>query len=99
MDGTSIKSLLADPATKWNQPAISTFLKNNHAVCTDEWRYIRYADGSEELYNEKSDPFEWDNQASKPELKKIKDDLAKFLPTVNAPPVARTGKKRANKKN
>ena len=44
-------------------------LKNNHTLVTSEWRYIRYEDGSEELYKIKSDPNEWTNVAAKPELK------------------------------
>ena len=87
-EGVSIKPLLADPAAKWEQPAILTYLKNNHAICTDEWRYIRYADGTEELYNEKADPNEWSNQADKPGLANVKVELATFLPKVNAEPVA-----------
>ncbi len=89
VEGVSIKPLLANPQTDWKQPAISTFLQNNHAICTDEWRYIRYADGSEELYNEKADPNEWTNQAGNNDFAKIKSGLAKYLPTVNAKPVAR----------
>jgi arylsulfatase A-like enzyme len=87
-EGISIKPLLAKPGAKWEQPAISTFLKNNHAIITDEWRYIRYADGTEELYNEKTDPQEWTNVVSKTEFADVKNGLAKFLPTVNAEPVA-----------
>jgi hypothetical protein len=87
-EGISIKPLLAKPGAKWEQPAISTFLKNNHAIITDEWRYIRYADGTEELYNEKTDPEEWTNVAAKTEFASVKKDLAKFLPKVNAEPVA-----------
>lgn len=87
-EGISLKPLLANPMAKWKQPAISTFLQNNHAIMTEDWRYIRYADGSEELYNEKSDPQEWTNVAAKAEFAKVKKDLAKFLPKVNAEPVA-----------
>jgi arylsulfatase A-like enzyme len=86
-EGISIRPLLKNPSGKWTQPAISTFLQNNHAICTEEWRYIRYADGSEELYNQKADPNEWTNQAAKPELAKIKMELAKSIPSVNAQPV------------
>ena len=53
---------------------------------TDRWRYIRYADGGEELYDEVADPQEWKNLAGNPELASIKADLAKYMPTVNAPP-------------
>jgi arylsulfatase A-like enzyme len=87
-EGTSITKLLKKPTAKWDQPAISTYLKNNHAICTSEWRYIRYADGSEELYNEQSDGREWKNQASDPKLAKVKVELGKYLPKVNATPVA-----------
>ena len=87
-EGVSIKTLLANPAARWSHPALTTHLKNNHAVCTDEWRYIRYADDSEELYDQKSDPNEWNNVAGKPGLAKIKKELAKSFPSVNAEPVA-----------
>ena len=42
-------------------PAITTHNHDNHGIRTEDWRYIRYADGSEELYNMKSDPNEWNN--------------------------------------
>lgn len=86
-EGVSIIPLLKNPSAKWKQPGISTFLQNNHAICTDEWRYIRYADGTEELYNEKKDPNEWTNEATNPKFSKIKNDLAKYLPQINAAPV------------
>jgi arylsulfatase A-like enzyme len=98
-EGISIKPLLSDPAKEWKQPAISTFLRNNHAICTDHWRYIRYADGSEELYDEKVDPNEWSNQAAKPELASVKKELGAFLPTVNAKPVPHSDNpKKTNKR-
>jgi arylsulfatase A-like enzyme len=101
-DGVNIKPLLANPAAAWTQPALVTHLRGNHAICTTDWRYIRYADGSEELYNERSDPNEWTNVAAKPELADIKKQLAKYLPAKEAAPVeevippAKKKKKRAN---
>ncbi|HEY6169061.1 MAG TPA: iduronate-2-sulfatase, partial [Verrucomicrobiae bacterium] len=76
----SIKPLLADPKSTWDRPAISTFKPGNHAVRTERWRYIRYADGSEELYDHDADPHEWTNLAAKPEQTALKTDLAKWLP-------------------
>lgn len=87
-EGISIKPLLVNPSAAWKQPALTTHLRGNHAVTTEDWRYIRYADGSEELYNEKTDPNEWTNQAANPEFAAIKKEYAKFLPTSNAEPVA-----------
>jgi len=52
---------------------------------TDRWRYIRYADGSEELYDHANDPYEWTNLADNPEYAPIKQKLAAYLPKKNVP--------------
>jgi arylsulfatase A-like enzyme len=96
-EGISIKPLLANPTAEWTRPALTTMYQNNHTLRTADWRYIRYADGKEELYNERTDPYEWTNVASKAEFAKVKQDLAKYLPATNAPPVesnATPGKKK-----
>jgi iduronate 2-sulfatase len=86
VEGLSIKKLLENPTAKWEHPALTTYLFNNHAVRTEKWRYIRYADGSEELYDEEKDPNEWVNLAGRKELASVKAELAKYMPKVNAPP-------------
>ena len=50
LDGKSLLPLLKNPKAARDAPAITTFLKGNHAVVTNHWRFIHYADGSEELY-------------------------------------------------
>jgi arylsulfatase A-like enzyme len=85
LEGTSIRSLLADPQAVWATPAVTTHEFKNHAVRTEGWRLIRYADGSEELYDETKDPYEWTNLATAPEHATRKAELAKFLPAQNAP--------------
>ena len=87
VEGVSIKPLLANPAAEWTLPALSTMYKENHTLVTAEWRYIHYADGTEELYNERTDPREWTNVAAKPEYADVKKKLAKYLPATNAAPV------------
>ncbi len=87
LEGVSIKPLLADPSMKWEQPALTTLEKGNHSLATARWRYIRYADGSEELYDRKADPLEWTNLAGRPELKPVKNELAAWLPKHDAEPV------------
>ena len=80
----SIRALLADPKAAWDHPALTTMGQGNHAVRDERWRYIRYADGSEELYDHNADPLEWTNVANKPELASVKASLARWLPTENA---------------
>ncbi|MBL8187590.1 MAG: DUF4976 domain-containing protein, partial [Acidobacteria bacterium] len=60
----------------------------NHSVRSERWRYIRYADGSEELYDCQTDPNEWTNLAGNSRFAKIKADQARWLPKTNLPPVA-----------
>jgi arylsulfatase A-like enzyme len=85
VDGPSIVSLLRDPQAAWEKPAITTHGYMNHTIRTERWRYIRYADGGEELYDEKADPYEWTNLAAKPEFAATKTELAKWLPKQDAP--------------
>ena len=85
--GKSIRSLLADPNSAWSDVALTTFGQNNHAIRDERWRYIRYADGSEELYDHNNDSYEWTNLASKPEHKALKQQLAMNFPTTNVPAV------------
>ncbi len=87
VQGASIRPLLADPKAPWDQPAITTYGRNNHAVRSEGWRYIRYADGGEELYDETNDPYEWKNLASDPRHASRKAELAASLPTQNQPEV------------
>jgi arylsulfatase A-like enzyme len=83
LDGSSLKPLLLDPTTKRDRPAITCMSggKNAGYAARDErWRYIRYADGSEELYDHQADPNEWTNLAAKPEHAALKSTLAGFFP-------------------
>jgi len=85
VDGVSIRPLLENPEAKWEKPAL-TFLTNNVSVRGQRWRYIRYDDGTEELYDHDTDPHEWTNLASKPGHEKIKQRLAKWIPKKFAEP-------------
>ena len=84
-EGVSIRRLLADPKASWDLPARTTYKFNNHTVRSEGWRYIRYANGDEELYDEAKDPNEWTNLAAQPGFAARKAELAAFLPKTNAP--------------
>ena len=85
VEGVSIKLLLQNPKADWKTPALTTFGFQNHTVRTEQWRYIRYANGGEELYDHRNDPYEWTNLASRAEMKSIKTELAKSFPQTNKP--------------
>ena len=85
-EGTSLVPLLTDPKTK-GKPAVITYLRGNHAVITERWRYIRYHDGTEELYDEKADPHEFHNIAGQEKYAALKKELAAYMPKTNAEPV------------
>lgn len=86
VEGKSLRPLLKNPESKWTDVAITTHGYQNHAVRTDRWRYIRYEDGSEELYDHQSDPYEWTNLAGDPDFKEVIQKLKKNLPENNTPP-------------
>jgi arylsulfatase A-like enzyme len=87
IEGQSLVPLLQDPDMEWDRPAVSTYPYNSHAVVNDRYRYIRYADGSEELYDFVEDPGEWHNLADDRSLRRVKRELANWIPKENAPPL------------
>ena len=87
LEGHSLVPLLKDASAERPWPAITTHNQNNHAVRSERWRYIRYADGSEELYDLKQDPHEWTNLAKASQHAEIIRQHAKWLPATNSPPV------------
>ncbi|WP_016957721.1 sulfatase [Catenovulum agarivorans] len=83
-EGNDLTPLLDNPNAPWHHAAVTTYGTNNHAIKTERYRYIRYEDGTEELYDHKVDKDEWRNLANEPAYTKVKAQLAKHLPKVNA---------------
>jgi len=86
LEGHSLMPQLRDAAAPRTWPAITTANADNHAVRTARWRYIRYADASEELYDMATDPNEWTNLARDAHYASMKAELARALPPVSAAP-------------
>ncbi|NJL19299.1 MAG: DUF4976 domain-containing protein [Bdellovibrionaceae bacterium] len=79
LDGRSLYPLLQDPDREWDHPAISTY--NAHlSIASEEYRYIRYTDGTEELYDRTIDPHEWNNLADDVAYRGVKNHLNSLLP-------------------
>jgi len=87
LDGQSLRPLLSKPDLPWERPALTTASAGDHTLRDDRWRYIRYSDGSEELYDHQSDPKEWRNLAAQPEHRAVKQRLARWLPKSDHPGV------------
>lgn len=84
LDGVSLVAQLSDPDVARERPALTTHGWGNHALRTRDWRYIRYADGGEELYDHRSDPHEWTNLATDSRFSEVKNTLRAWLPKSDA---------------
>ncbi len=98
LEGVSLVPLLKKPAAAWDRPALTTHGRNNHSVRSERWRFIRYRDGTEELYEHKNDPLEWTNLANEPKYARVKKELARWLPKVNAEDAPRGGRAQPRQK-
>jgi arylsulfatase A-like enzyme len=91
LGGFSLRPFLENPeAKKWEGPNGALTLvgvfgnsfpveKQNYSYRTLDWRYIRYSDRNEELYDHRVDPYEWKNIAADNKSKKIKNKLEKEM--------------------
>lgn len=87
LEGHSLVPQLQDRNAPREWPAITTHNHDNHGIRTENWRFIQYADGSQELYDMQNDPNEWNNLAEDPAYADIIAQHAKWLPAVNLKPV------------
>ena len=85
LEGLSLVPQLCDAATKRARPAITTHNRGNHGIRSERWRYIRYADSSEELYDMREDPREWHNLAGDPRHADVLAEHRGWLPAVDVP--------------
>lgn len=89
LEGVSLVPLLKNPGAPWDRAVVTTNGFRNHAVANERYRYIRYSDGTEELYDLSSDPNEWRNLAGTPALSAVQRELAAWLPERDEPNAAR----------
>ena len=85
LEGLTLMPLLKNPQASRQRPALTTHGRNNHSLRSQRWRYIRYSDGTEELYDHQTDELEWNNLADNPTFAGVKEKLAMWLPKTNAP--------------
>ncbi|AKJ64166.1 Choline-sulfatase [Kiritimatiella glycovorans] len=83
-DGESLVPYMKDPSRPATEPELMTLYPGNHAIRSADYRYIRYADGSEELYDQRSDPWELTNLADDLEYAPVLEEHRKWLPKHEA---------------
>jgi arylsulfatase A-like enzyme len=79
-EGDSLLPAIGQPAEARGTPALMTWGKGNHSVRSAGWRYTRYADDTEELYDHTVDSYEWTNLATNPMFATVRQDLARWVP-------------------
>ncbi|MDD2598200.1 MAG: sulfatase [Kiritimatiellae bacterium] len=85
LEGLSLVPQLKD-AEAGRRPAVTSHNQGNHAVRSERYRYIRYADDSEEFYDLKADPHEWKNLASDERCAALIREHRLWLPKKDVPP-------------
>ena len=96
LDGHSLKPLLKNPANgQWSGPSSAlTALykwrtkyepsKESYSLRSRDFRYIRYENGKEELYDTRVDPLEWKNVAASDEysdtVSRFRQEIASRIP-------------------
>lgn len=80
LEGRSLLPLLRNPNADWAMHTVTTFGRGNHAITTPRWRFLQYFDGSAELYDRQSDPYEWHNEIHNPDCQDIVQRLKRLVP-------------------
>ena len=87
LDGRSMRALLDEPQCDWPHPAVTTYGEGRFSLRSGQWRYIRYSDGTEELYDHNVDPHELTNLATDPKTESLRQTFRKHLPKQWAPSI------------
>ncbi|PWJ37979.1 sulfatase [Sediminitomix flava] len=85
--GNDLSSLLENPKKSWEYMVLNTYQEGNHALRSDQFRYIEFKNGDQELYDMKNDPFEIRNLVEEEGFKEtvieMKEALSKRLKFYN----------------
>ncbi|WP_020530128.1 sulfatase [Flexithrix dorotheae] len=84
IDGHSIRPLLENPDAAWEHNSMTYFGKGWISIRSEQFRYLQYPDGTEELYNHKTDHWELYNMADNPKYRGVISKFRKQLPTTMA---------------
>jgi arylsulfatase A-like enzyme len=84
--GLSLTGMLLTPSRATDCNVFLPYLDpGGYAIINQKWRYIHYSDGTEELYDVRNDPHEWDNLAEDMKWAPVKQNLKASAPKSFAP--------------
>lgn len=83
-EGQSLVPLLDEPESDWRFATTTTYGRANHSLRSEQFRFIRYEDGAEELYDHNVDPNEWTNLANDKDHRPIIHEFRAALPQRDA---------------
>ena len=86
LEGNDLSVLMKNPKASWDMTTVTTFGYKNYGVRSERYRYIVYADGTEELYDHQKDKWEWHNLAGKSGYAEVREEMRKGIPTHHEPP-------------
>jgi len=87
LEGQSLATTLRQPAlAKDRNVLLCEVNAGGYAIVNNQWRYIHYADATEELYDVVKDPNEWDNLAPQESYRTVMAELRQSAPKQFAPP-------------
>ena len=96
LDGRDLTPILDGRTRDRGAPVVSTQGVNCHSIRGDRFRYTRYRNGQEQLYDHEKDPHEWNNLGGDPRYDSVKSALARWLPKENAPNAPSNSGRRAH---
>ncbi|MBP7140267.1 MAG: sulfatase [Opitutaceae bacterium] len=87
LDGINLSPILRQTRSNRGRPVLSTYGPGCHSIRDERFRYTRYRNGDEELYDHTADPHEWRNLAADPRFAPEKRRLVRWLPERDAPEI------------
>jgi arylsulfatase A-like enzyme len=80
LDGESLRPLFNNPGKIREKPSITTYGEGFYSARDKQYRYIQYPDGTEELFDHETDPYEFTNLIGNPERESEKNRLLQWKP-------------------
>jgi arylsulfatase A-like enzyme len=92
LDGVNLAPILKGERRERGKPVLTSFGVGNHSITDGRFRYIRYRNGDEELYDHDRDGYEFTNLAGDKKYADIKARIAGLLPAKDAPEIELAGR-------